>query len=214
MNSKLAIPCSCVGRPSGWDLSGGSRGGSHTKRCLPRFQMELCHNRRPESVDLALDSDLPEEPVSNGPIGATCPVTGAALGDVQTGLAILALASGTIAVAGTISAAARRYNREGSMLIVLFSCLTPYAAIIGWLAPRLCDYSRVSYQPLAIRRSDPARGGVARSPPKKRSDRLPERVGRGLQTLTHIGQFSRRLLNPLLLDVRALHLAVCALATR
>jgi hypothetical protein len=80
-------------------------------------------------------------------------------------LAILALASGTIAVAGSISAAARRYNREGSMLIVLFSCLTPYAAIIGWLALRLCDYNRVSYQPLAIRRSDPApRGCCALAP--------------------------------------------------
>lgn len=43
------------------------------------------------------------------------------------------------------------------------------------------------------------------------SDGFSERVRRSLQAVTDFGQFSRREINALLLDIRALLLAVCAL---
>jgi hypothetical protein len=84
---------------------------------------------------------LPDEEVSNGPIGATCPVTSGGLGHVQTAFAISAVATAAIAVAGAISSGVRGHSRVRAAGLVLLSCFLPYLAVIGWLIPRLCDYS-------------------------------------------------------------------------
>src|SRR5437016_3461532 len=83
---------------------------------------------------------LPRAPVS-GPIGATCPDTSSGVAGLQTGLAITAIAAAAVAVAGAISAAARGHHKIGGAMVAVAASLLPYLGIIGWLIPRLCDYT-------------------------------------------------------------------------
>ena len=84
---------------------------------------------------------LPREPVANGPVGATCPDASSVLGDLQTVLAVAAVASAAVAVSGAASSAVRRHNSLPASLITVTACFLPYLGVVGWLAPRLCDYS-------------------------------------------------------------------------
>ena len=84
---------------------------------------------------------LPDTPVSNGPVGATCPDTDSGLGDVQSGLAIAAMATATITIAAAIASAVRGNKQGPALLLAASGSLLPYIAIFAWAVPRLCDYS-------------------------------------------------------------------------
>ena len=92
-------------------------------------------------LTLLWNAVLPQEPVLNGPVGATCPDTSSFLGDVQMAFAITAIATAAIAIAGALSSAVRGHRRIAAAVSVSVAAFLPYLAIIGWVIPHLCDYS-------------------------------------------------------------------------
>jgi hypothetical protein len=91
---------------------------------------------------LLCGQSLPREPVmGNAPIGETCADTTSALGALQTLLVFAAVATGSIAAGGALSARARGYNGVATALLVITACGLPYLGLVAWVIPRMCDYS-------------------------------------------------------------------------
>lgn len=92
---------------------------------------------------LLCGQSLPRHLVVNGnaPAGATCADTTRALGALQTLLAFAAVATGSVAAGGALSARARGYSGVATTLLVTTACGLPYLGLVAWVIPRMCDYS-------------------------------------------------------------------------
>jgi|ERR671931_1213625 hypothetical protein len=84
---------------------------------------------------------LPDEPVLNGPIGATCPDTGSALFDVLVAFAVASVVAGVTAVASATVEGAKGAATGGTFGRLAFAILAPYVALAALVFPLLCDYS-------------------------------------------------------------------------
>jgi hypothetical protein len=74
-------------------------------------------------------------------MGATCADPSSALGALQTLLAVAAVATGSIAAGGALSARARGYDGVATALLVITACGLPYLGLVAWFIPRMCDHS-------------------------------------------------------------------------
>jgi hypothetical protein len=88
-----------------------------------------------------MSNALPDEPVLNGPIGATCPDTGSALFDVLVAFAVASVVAGVAAVASATVEGVKGAATGETFGRVAFAILAPYAALGALLFPLLCDYS-------------------------------------------------------------------------
>jgi hypothetical protein len=84
---------------------------------------------------------LPGKPVLNGPIGATCPDTGAPLFGLLAGLAVTSVVAGVAVVASATVEGAKRAATEGTFGRLVFAIVAPYVALGALFVPLLCDYS-------------------------------------------------------------------------
>jgi hypothetical protein len=84
---------------------------------------------------------LPDEPVLNGPIGATCPDTSSTLYDVLGGLAAASAVAGAAVIAAATVEVVKRAASEHTYGRVAVGVLVPYVALAALVIPFLCDYS-------------------------------------------------------------------------
>jgi hypothetical protein len=84
---------------------------------------------------------LPDVPVLNGPIGATCPDTNSTSYDVLTGFVAASVAAGVAVVAAATVEGLKRAATGATFGRVALGILVPYVALGAMLVPALCDYS-------------------------------------------------------------------------
>jgi hypothetical protein len=84
---------------------------------------------------------LPDQPVMNGPIGATCPDTESTLFDVLVGLAVASLVAGAAVVAAATIEGFKRAATGATFGRLAFAVAAPYVALAALFFPLLCDYS-------------------------------------------------------------------------
>ena len=84
---------------------------------------------------------LPDKPVLNGPIGATCPDSESTLFDVLVGLAIASLVAGAGVVAAATIEGLKRAATGATFGRLAFAVAAPYVALGALFFPLLCDYS-------------------------------------------------------------------------
>jgi hypothetical protein len=84
---------------------------------------------------------LPDKPVLNGPVGATCPDWQSTLFDVLVGLAVASLAAGAAVVAAATVEGVKRAATGATFGRLAFAVTAPYVALAALFVPLLCDYS-------------------------------------------------------------------------